>query len=117
MVWASIIKDELVGPFRVEDGLKINSQNYCQFLEDTFFKQWYRKKPASFKKTMIFMQDNAPSHASKYSTAWLANKGLKDDRKMTWPWMEGLWQLLKRRVAILVTDLFWEMLEMFICEF
>ena len=78
LVWAGIIKDELVGPFRVEDGLKINSQTYCQFLEDTFFKQWYRKKSASFKKTMIFMQDNAPLHASKYSTAWLACKGLKD---------------------------------------
>lgn len=29
----------------VEDGLKINSQTYCQ---------WYRKKSASFKRTMIF---------------------------------------------------------------
>ena len=85
MVWAGIIKDELVGPFRVENGVKMNSQTYCQFLEGTFFKQWYRKKSASFKKTMIFMQDNAPSHASKYSTAWLASKGLKDDRIMTWP--------------------------------
>ena len=68
LVWAGI-KYELFGPFRVEDGLKINSQTYCQFLEDTFFKQWYRKKSASFKKTMIFMQDNAPSHASKYCVA------------------------------------------------
>ncbi|KAJ1140490.1 hypothetical protein NDU88_006842 [Pleurodeles waltl] len=78
LVWAGIIKDELVGPFRVEDGVKLNSQSYCQFLEDTFFKQWYRKKTASFKKNMIFMQDNAPSHASKYSTAWLARKGIKE---------------------------------------
>ncbi|KAI3351297.1 hypothetical protein L3Q82_005846 [Scortum barcoo] len=75
LVWAGIIKDELVGPFRVEDGLRLNSQTYCQFLEDTFFTQWYRKKSASFKKTMIFMQDNAPSQASKYSTVWLASKG------------------------------------------
>ncbi|CAJ0944200.1 unnamed protein product [Ranitomeya imitator] len=44
LVWAGIIKDELVGPFRVEDGVKMNSQTYCQFLEDNFFKQWYRKK-------------------------------------------------------------------------
>ncbi|CAJ0933418.1 unnamed protein product, partial [Ranitomeya imitator] len=41
---AGIIKDELVGPLRVEDGVKLNSQTYCQFLEDNFFKQWYRKK-------------------------------------------------------------------------
>lgn len=56
LVWGGIINEELVGPFQVEDGLKLNSQTYCQFLEDTFFKQWYRKKSASFKKTMILGQ-------------------------------------------------------------
>lgn len=65
--------------------LKSTPANYCQFLEDTFFKQWYRKSSASFKKTMIFMQDYAPSHASKYSTAWLDSKGLVDEKIMTWP--------------------------------
>ncbi len=42
---AGIIKDELVGR------PKINSQTSLQYLEDTFFKQWYRKKSASIKKT------------------------------------------------------------------
>ena len=107
VVWAGIIKDELLGPFRVEYGLKLNSQTNCQFLKDPFSKHRYGKKSASFKKTMIFMQDNAPSHASKYSTAWLTTKGLKDQRIMPWPPSspdlkptENLWSLLKWSVMV-----------------
>ncbi|CAJ0951401.1 unnamed protein product [Ranitomeya imitator] len=105
LVWAGFNKDELVGPFQVEDGVKLNSQTYCQFLEDNFFKQWYRKTSVSFKKNMIFMQDNTPSHASNYSTAWLASKGLKEEKIMTWPPcspdlnpIENLWSLIKSEI-------------------
>lgn len=73
-----------LGLFWVEDALELSSQSSCKFPEDTFFKQRYRKKSTSFKKAMIFIQDNASSHASKYSTAWLSTKGLKDDSIMTW---------------------------------
>lgn len=102
LVWTGFLKDQLVGPFWVEDGLKVNSQTYSQFLEDTFFKQEKQEK-SSFNKTMIFMQDNAPSNASKYSHAWLASKGLTDERIMIQPPssldlipIKNLWALLKR---------------------
>uniref|UniRef100_A0AAY5EFD3 Acyl-CoA dehydrogenase family, member 11 n=1 Tax=Electrophorus electricus TaxID=8005 RepID=A0AAY5EFD3_ELEEL len=53
---------------------------HAQFLQAVV----QEKKSASFKKTMIFMQDNAPLHTSKYYTAWLASTGLKDERIMIW---------------------------------
>jgi hypothetical protein len=56
MLWAGIISNEVVGPFRVEQGVKINSENYCKLLGNTLFKQWYKKKAAAFKKKMIFMR-------------------------------------------------------------
>lgn len=36
MLWAAVSNDELVGPFWAADRLKMTSQNYCHFLEDTF---------------------------------------------------------------------------------
>jgi len=39
MVWAGIIKDELLGPFQVEDGLKKDSQTYCQVFRRYFLVQ------------------------------------------------------------------------------
>ena len=62
MFWAGIIGNELVSPFKVPDGVKMNVLTYRNFLQD--FIPWYRGKRPAFKKKIIFMQDNAPSHAA-----------------------------------------------------
>ncbi len=84
MVWAAIINDELGGPFLVAHGLKMNSQIYCQFLEDTFFKQWYKKclqhsiRPWSLCTTML--QNMQPS-----TSVLLTREVFIDARIMAWP--------------------------------
>lgn len=105
LAWAAIIKVEEVGPFRVEDELKINSHTYCLFLEDSFINQWYRKKSIAFRKAMIFMQDYVLFHASKYSTAWLNSKDLKYDLFLFFAWLKSYWELVD---PIHIWDLQWE---------
>ena len=64
MFWAEIIGNELVGPFRVTDGVKMNALTYRNFLQDNFIP-WDRSKHPPFRKKIIFMQDTAPSHAAR----------------------------------------------------
>lgn len=49
-----IIGNEIIGHFKVDDS--INTENYCNFLNKTFF-DWYRLEPISFKLKHIFMQN------------------------------------------------------------
>lgn len=104
MIWAAIVGNELIGPFKVDDGVKLNSENYCKLLQSVFFP-WYNRKSRVFKKNVVFMHDNAPSHASKATTAFLAKKGLSGKTLMTWPPsspdlnpIENLWALLKKEL-------------------
>lgn len=64
MMWAGIIGNEILGPFRIADGVKINSVNYITFLKEKFVP-WYKRKTPALKRKIIFMHDNAPSHSAK----------------------------------------------------
>ena len=104
MFWAAIIGDTLVGPFWVPEGVKLTSQAYTQFLDQNFFP-WYTSQTRSFKQKCIFMHDNAPSHAAKFTKDYLSEKSFSGDRLMEWPpcspnlnCIENLWNIVKSKI-------------------
>ena len=77
MFWAGIIDDRMIGPFIIEDGKKVNSENYQDFLLENFFT----KETSTNLKNMIFMQDKQ----LKKTKAFLAERGFFGHKLMFWP--------------------------------
>lgn len=71
MFWARIMGKELVGPYRVPEGMKMTSERYVEFLTDHFIP-WYKKKNHPFRNKIIFIHDDAPSHAARNTSTSLA---------------------------------------------
>ena len=104
IIWAGIINDAIVGPFSVPDGVKMNAESYVEFLKQNFLP-WYKKQRMALKRKMIFMHDNAPTHAACYTCDVLSKFGFKDGRVTLWPAyspdlkpIENFWLQLKSKV-------------------
>ena len=72
MIWAGIIGDELVGPVRVSEVVKITSTPYCQLLESALLP-WLEDVHLLKRCKLIFQHDNVPSHSAKATQAFLSS--------------------------------------------
>ena len=68
MFWAGINGNELVGPYKVPEVVNMTSVAYVAFLKE-HLEPWFKSKPLSLKRKIIFIYDNAPSHAANTTVA------------------------------------------------
>lgn len=70
-----IVDKTITEPFKVYEGVKLNSVNYFVFMDKT---EWYNFQPCNFKVKCVFMHNNAPSHMSKVTAEFFGVKGLEE---------------------------------------
>jgi hypothetical protein len=84
MIWGGIIGNATIGPFRVPEGLKLSSATYSPFLKNSL-EPWFDNLPLATLNKIIFMHENALSHAAKATTQFLHSLGFVNEALMVWP--------------------------------
>ena len=84
MIYPGILDQLIIGPFKVKDGVKHSSANFCDFMEKTLFA-WLKSQSGSFKLKCVFMQHIAPSHESKLTHKFFKHKRFTGEKIIEWP--------------------------------
>ena len=102
--WAGIVGSSTLGPFKVEDGIKLNSEWYCPFYNGHFLT-WLKSQTLLFRNKLVFMRDNAKSHAKSHARQWLHEQGIGNEKFMVCPpnshelnTIENFWTIHKQKV-------------------
>lgn len=60
----------MVDLLRMPDGMKITTDAYIAFLKE-HLESWLKKQGITFRRTIVFMQDNAPLHLAHKTNEYL----------------------------------------------
>ena len=98
MFWAAIIGNVLVVPFKVADGVKMTAKVCIHFLKEHLIP-WQKNKKITFRKNMVFVHVNAPSHVARLTNEYLNSVFARNRKIMQCPACSpDLWSTLKRRL-------------------
>ena len=73
IIQAGIVNQTTIEWFKVNEGIKLNCANYCNFMDKTFFA-CYKCQSHSFIAKCVFIHDNAPSDVSKFTCEFFEHK-------------------------------------------
>lgn len=85
-LWAGVLGNELVGPFRIPP--RLNSANYLEFLR-TEIEDFLDNLSLTNLADIIYQHDGAPAHCGRRVRAWLdmnfSNKYISRNGPINWP--------------------------------
>ena len=106
IIWVGIIDQTISGSFKVEEEVKLNSANYCDFMDKTLFA-WYKSLTCNFKEKCVLIHDISPAYESKLILEFIEHKRFTEEKIMEWPpsspvqnLIQNLWSIVKMKLNV-----------------